>query len=587
VLTSDTQIADDVRLGGSRPIVNLPLHTVRSLARGATARVVLLAGILLVGAGARLSVVRWEAPATPHHPDEAVLPMEATALWEGISPREVGWPGSTTRLLLSATFAAQWAADRSAHAHGWRDPLGMLDDISTWIGARYVDSAPLFRSARALMVAVGVLQLIVLTWALRQWTGWIGTSAGVLGAAIAPLAVSHSQYVLADMTGVLFATWLVGLAGRPLTTRRVLAMSVLAALAAASKFHFGIWLFVPLCAIWLSPARAGARASLAAAALGLFAWTLIALVPWFWLNPLLAAKDFAGVVVAKVTNGAPVAPFHNGWLVLQGLGTLTLAGALLGLAAALQRRQRELVPVGAPVALGLAALSASPIVFDRYGLVVLPGLCLLAGIGWQAACSARKPIMRAAALVTLAASIVGTSHALATSQRIAGETDVSLLARNWIVQHVRPGARVARHNEDNTFLPRTREQLDACAEAIDRPEAYTRKLQILGMGDRVVENEPMRAAVLNDEMFQAYWCRRERSTATDRGFTLIPYHPEPRYGSLLEREAIEAFRAPAGSNPGIDVLVMNRPVDVGVPPAAVLRTSRGERVIYVRPGAGL
>jgi hypothetical protein len=195
--------------------------------------------------------------------------------------------------------------------------------------------------------------------------------------------------------------------------------------------------------------------------------------------------------------------------------------------------------------------------------------------------------MRAAAAVAVAASSVATMYATAESQRIAGEPDVSLLARNWIVEHVRPGARVARHNEDNTFLPRTREQLDACADAIDRPEAYIQKLQILGMGDRLMENEPMRAAVLNDEMFLAYWCRRERSAATDRGFTLIPYHPEPRYGSLLERDAINDFRAPAGSSPGIDVLVMNRPVDVGIPPAAVLRTARGERVIYVRPGAGL
>jgi hypothetical protein len=229
-------------------------------------------------------------------------------------------------------------------------------------------------------------------------------------------------------------------------------------------------------------------------------------------------------------------------------------------------------------------------VFDRYGLVVMPGLCLFAGIGWQAACSARRPFLRAAAAVALAASSIATGYATAESQRVAGETDVSLLARNWILEHVRPGSRVARHNEDNTFLPRTREQLDACADAIDRPEAYTRKLQVLGMADRPMENEPMRAAVLNDEMFQAYWCRRERSAATDRGFTLIPYHPEPRYGSVLERDAIDDFRTGvAGSSPGqsLDVLVMNRPVDVGIPPAAVLRTSRGERVIYVRPGAQL
>jgi hypothetical protein len=588
VLTPDTPIADDVRLGGSHPIVNLSLHDAWTSARGATVRV-LLAAILLVGAGARLSVVRWDSPATPHHPDETVLPMEATALWEGISPREVGWPASTTRLLMSATFAVQWAADRSAHTHGWRDPLGMLDDMAAWIGARYVDSAPLFRSARALMIGIGMLQLIVLMWALRQWTGLIGTSVGALGAAIAPLAVSHSQYLLADMTGVLFATIIVGLAGRPLTTQRVLAMSVLAALAAASKFHFGIWLLVPLCAVWVSPAPTATKARQTVLTVGLFACTLTALVPWFWLNPVLAIKELAGVILIKVvtpTRRAFALPFVNTWRILQGLGGVTLVGALLGLAVFLRHPERRLAGIVLPVALGTVALAASAIVFDRYGLVLLPGLSLLAGMGWQAAWSARGRTARAAALAAVILTTIATSSALLESQRVAGEHDVSLLASDWILAHVRPGARVARHDEDNTFLPRTREQLDACAAGVYGADAYLTKLRVVGSSDQASPDEPMRSAVLNDELFQAYWCRRERTARLTTGFAVTTYHAEPRYGSLLERDAIAEFRAGiAGSNAGLDVLVMNRPVDVGVPPAALLRTSRGERVIYARPGA--
>ncbi len=56
-----------------------------------------LAAVLLLAVLARMSVVTWSDPWGPHHPDEHILPLEALALWEGITPREVGWPGSTTR----------------------------------------------------------------------------------------------------------------------------------------------------------------------------------------------------------------------------------------------------------------------------------------------------------------------------------------------------------------------------------------------------------------------------------------------------------------------------------------------------------
>lgn len=49
-----------------------------------------LAAVLLLALLARASVVTWSDPWGPHHPDEHILPLEALALWEGITPREVG-----------------------------------------------------------------------------------------------------------------------------------------------------------------------------------------------------------------------------------------------------------------------------------------------------------------------------------------------------------------------------------------------------------------------------------------------------------------------------------------------------------------
>jgi len=89
--------------------------------------------------------------------------------------------------------------------------------------------------------------------------------------------------------------------------------------------------------------------------------------------------------------------------------------------------------------------------------------------------------------------------------------------------------------------------------------------------------------VLNDERFNAYWCRRELDMANSSGFQIVTYHAEPRFSSVLERDAVNDFRTGAHlSNGQADVLVMNRTIDVGVPPAEVFETARGKRVIYRR-----
>ena len=93
----------------------------------------------------------------------------------------------------------------------------------------------------------------------------------------------------------------------------------------------------------------------------------------------------------------------------------------------------------------------------------------------------------------------------------------------------------------------------------------------------------MRSVVLNDERFHGYWCRQELLAQPDPGFVVVPYHAAMRFGAVLERQAIAEFRSGATAvTGGIDVLVLNRPVDVGVPAAVTLATRRGQRVIYQR-----
>src|SRR5262249_45543852 len=131
--------------------------------------------LIVAGALVRGGVVFWSDPWGPHQPDEHILPLEALALWEGVTPREVGWPGSTTRLVLSGVQAVQWLGARGLNAwHLRSSPDKSLETVTSWIGERYVDPTPLYRLGRTLSVLMGILQLCAAAWALSQWVGPIG-----------------------------------------------------------------------------------------------------------------------------------------------------------------------------------------------------------------------------------------------------------------------------------------------------------------------------------------------------------------------------------------------------------------------------
>jgi hypothetical protein len=542
---------------------------------------VLLGGILV-----RLGVLGWSDPWTPHHPDEHILPLEALAMWEGVTPREIGWPASTTRLALSAANALRAATECGPAIWAARQrPDQAAEVLARWIGDQYVNPGALYGVGRLLSLFVGVLQLLAGVWALRQWTGPRGVAAGTLALALSPLAVLYSQFVLADIWGVLFATILVGLAARP-TAARVVVMAALAGLAAASKFHFGIWLLTALlCVPGLVVLTARQRGLLALAALASFGAVVVALVPWFWTNPALAAKEFAAVVLMKVSaNGAARDLPGNLITVLGGAGALTWGGALLA-AWGTRGDWPRIARIGLPVIVALLFLVSSATVSDRYGLVLLPGLAPLAAFGWERLLSIPGGWRRSLGIGVLAACGVWTAVSLGRAERTAAETDVDVLARRWVLQHVPRGARVAVYHESNAFLPRDRATLEACAAQAQTPSALVEKWRIHGIVNPDVRGGALYSALLNDELFHAYWCRRELGAQTDVGYRVIQYHPDLRFGALSERAAVRSFaNRRTDREPVLDVLMINRAADLGAPAAAVMRTGRGIRLLYVRPG---
>jgi hypothetical protein len=541
--------------------------------------------VLFAGAAARASVVFWTDPWGPHHPDEHILPLESLALWEGVTPREIGWPATTTRLVLSGIHAGRLLAAKGDEL--WKrksHPAEALDVITKWIGEQYVDSTPLYKTGRLLSVFVGIVQLLVLVWALSQWVGPIGVAVGTFAVAMSPLTVRYSQYVLADIGALLFATVMVGLAAKP-TERRVIAMAALVGLAASSKFHFGLWLFTPMVIgvqLASTPAR---RVSIVLATIGIFTWVLVTLVPWLWTNPLLAVKEFLAVVAVKLFSGEgghrwEVIP-HNIALIFDGIGITVLAGVAAALYFLRREDWRRVLPLVLSGLIAFGILVMSGTVFDRYCLLLLPGAVVVAALGWEHWLTASSVASRRVSAVALTACAAVTLVSLWSAERVTGEVDVDELAKRWVIDHARPNSRVGVHDEMNALLPRAAEQLEACTHSLQTEDAYQRKWQSEGLSARGIAGDPMRSMVLNDEEFEVYWCRRELLARTTPGFFLVRYHDGPRFDAVPESDVLQEF-AHGGTavTGGVDVLVISRAVDVGRPPAVVFSTARGNRFIY-------
>jgi len=185
--------------------------------------------------------------------------------------------------------------------------------------------------------------------------------------------------------------------------------------------------------------------------------------------------------------------------------------------------------------------------------------------------------VRRAGLAVLGICLVITAASLVESQMRVGEVNVDVLLRNWIVANAKPGSGVAVHDEMNAYLPRTAEQLRACVEHVTTAAAYREKWRVEGVETTVSDVRPMESLLLTDERFTAHWCLRGLGVANPASFRVVTYHDGIRFGAVLEQDAVNEFRAG-----GIDVLVMNREVEVGKAPAAIFSNRAGRRVIYQR-----
>ncbi len=556
-----------------------------------------MAGVFIIAAVLRVSFAIpgvWQQSWTPHHADEHILPEEALALWEGVTPRELGWPASTTRFGLSFLYAVPFIAEQGGALRRAPNPEAALEIVSRYIAARWVDPIPLFVLGRWFSAFIGIAQVVVMAWALGRWLPASGAAIGALCAATMPLLVLYSQFILSEVTGVLFATAVLGLL--PGATagdyRRSMLLGLFVGLAAGTKFHFGLWLLPALAVWWISGGTAPIRHRLTSTAVvaGTFLVVLLLLVPWTLTQPVLMMKEFAGVVLVKAGGGASLPQFGaNARLILLALGW----GVLLGLPAGVLALARRHGWLGLSMIVvtfgGLALLAASAIVFDRYALLVAPGAVLIAAAGWQRALdavpAARGLLRPAVVALFVGALLVQPVLALRRVAQVGSYHE----AHAWMLAHLPDKSHVVIYSEDNLFLPRTSEQLEACASGIWSADAYAAKWATNGVNLSRPEVLPMRLAVLNDEFFRAFWCLRELNAPRPISFVVERFHQDPRFDTLNVETMVRQFNdGLADPARGFDAVLVHFPIATPVQPTREFVSEVGPTLrLYLRPGLPL
>ncbi len=531
----------------------------------------------------------WEAPWTPHHFDEHILPYEALALWEGVAPREVGWPASTVRVTLSAVYGARMLWDQRAALRSVPNPADALAVISQWSGDRVADAAPLFQIGRLVVALFGIAQVLLTVLAARAWFGARAMPLAAAIGAISPIAVTHSQFVLADVAGACFASLLLLLLSTPRGRSAPVWLGVVAGLAAASKLNFGVWLIPAIAVCWRARQSDGGPKGGAVAVVQVLAGFLLlmmALVPWAWIDPVLGMKEFVGMTLVKIGGGGGSVDrlLGNLDLVFGGLGWALLACAAPGLLGFLRSRKALELSVAAVIVTVVVLYGGAAIVFDRYGLVILPGLALAATAGAQ---RLAERLNVAPALVVSALLVLGLPQTLLAVSQIAQRNSYHL-AHDWMMAHLPDGASVVLYDEDPQYLPRTQGQLAACAAYVWSGAAYAEKLASndLRATSPAVSGLPMRSAVLNDEIFHAFWCSRERLRPHSPAFAITRFHDGKRFQTIDVATLRSEFDAGlTDSSRGFDAVLVHWPLEPALTPAMTFSTALGPTLrLYLRPG---
>lgn len=418
----------------------------------------IVAGLMVVALGVHIWGMRRNLPFTPEV-DEPVYVTRAVMIAASgyLNPGWFGNPGSTVMYPLAASYHV-WHAARHA---------GTLLRADTSVSSRFHSSpAEFYFLGRLLTIAYAVLSVMVVYLAGERAFGQRAALAGSALWVFYPIAVAHAQMVRSDSAAVFFgmlALWLcLRLYERP-TIRNHMMAGLAIGLGIATRYFMvsliPVLLAVDALVIYQAKSRAARLKSLwPGIVLGLCA-SLAAFAistPYFFRDFATAVNDLrfeaeathlgadglslAGNLLWYLTKAIPVS-----------ISWPQMILAVIGIALIAQSRKPQQALVLSFVAIFLAGISLSNLHWQRWIIQVLPPFALMAAYGLDevtARLAARLrlslPSRRALLLVSVLLISAWPAYNLALFDIRGAGFGARLLARDWIMQNLPPGSRIAQ-----------------------------------------------------------------------------------------------------------------------------------------------
>jgi 4-amino-4-deoxy-L-arabinose transferase-like glycosyltransferase len=324
-----------------------------------------------------------------------------------------------------------------------------------WASLDGVDITVVYATGRAVAALIGTAT-VWLTYRIGKdlHSRMLGVVAAAQLAA-QPIHVRESHFILTDVPATALVTLTLFLAGRAARRRTVSAYAWAGAaggLSAAAKYNAGAVVLVVILAWLLCERRASDRARKLAAAIGATFAAFLLTVPY-------AVLDLPGFLNGLGAQLARFAPRDRStwfdYLIHLSLGwRFWVPTAVLGILFVLWERRglKTWAVVIGFVLLYYYVLASHSIVYARYALPLLPGVCLLAAVPviqlWRAA-SARlhNGFAPSAVLVTASLVIIGpfTFDSVRWLQNYH-RPDTRVIAAQWLIGNVTKGSRLVVEN---------------------------------------------------------------------------------------------------------------------------------------------
>lgn len=427
-----------------------------------------LAAVLAAALVLRLQSVASGLPYPFINPDEATVVPKAVEVAGGqLNPMFFYYP-SLFFYLLAAVFwlvSPVWAL-----LHG---------ELLVRPGALAVDAGAFYLTARLVVVAFGVTS-VALVYTLGRDA--FGRAAGVLAAAflaVAPLHVQYSYLAVTDVPavtlGLLGLVFLHGAAqGRG--RRWLVAGAIAVGLATSTKYNLGI-LLLPAGVAAVFAGRPVVAAAVDAGRSAVGAWVrLLGLRLWLpCATAFVLASPFVLLDLPRFLGdlSRQRSIVERGWLGFENAGngywynlSVNLAGALglvlLGLALAgfawsLWRRTRLDLMLAPTIVVYFAYVSSWRELADRYMLLIVPLLLVLAArlcVGlWEVRPRWRRALVPAAAALAALALAQPVADSVAHNRAVASP-DVRERAKAWVERRIEPGTRIAAETQGPPLVAR-------------------------------------------------------------------------------------------------------------------------------------